>query len=87
MNWARVTLQLQYFSEGQRAVQCLYFDFFTLKYLYLTTCSFVYRPDTATYIQKMERERDAREKGKSSNNKSMLGKYVSKNIFKINKYI
>ncbi|XP_026809390.1 ER membrane protein complex subunit 10 [Rhopalosiphum maidis] len=32
-------------------------------------------PDTATYIQKMERERDAREKGKSSNNKSMLGKY------------
>lgn len=37
------------------------------------------RPDTATYIQKMERERDAREKGKSNNNKSMLGKYVSKN--------
>jgi len=35
----------------------------------------------------MERERDAREKGKSSNNKSMLGKYVSKNIFKINKFI
>lgn len=33
----------------------------------------------------MERERDAREKGKSSNNKSMLGKYVSKNEFKINK--
>ncbi|KAL5244344.1 hypothetical protein ACI65C_011754 [Semiaphis heraclei] len=32
-------------------------------------------PDTATYIQKMERERDAREKGKSSNNKSLLGKY------------
>ncbi|VVC41379.1 Hypothetical protein CINCED_3A008382 [Cinara cedri] len=32
-------------------------------------------PDTATYIQKMEREREAREKGKSNNNKSMLGKY------------
>jgi len=27
----------------------------------------------------MERERDAREKGKSNNNKSMLGKYVSEN--------
>lgn len=43
-----------------------------------------YRPDTATYIQKMERERDAREKGKSNNNKSMLGKYVS---LKSNAYI
>lgn len=32
-------------------------------------------PDTATYIQKMEREREARERGKSNNNKSMLGKY------------
>ncbi|XP_025415361.1 ER membrane protein complex subunit 10 [Sipha flava] len=32
-------------------------------------------PDTATYIHKMEREREAREKGKSNNNKSMLGKY------------
>jgi len=32
-------------------------------------------PDTATYIQKIEREREAREKGKSSNSKSMLGKY------------
>ncbi|XP_050546315.1 ER membrane protein complex subunit 10 [Daktulosphaira vitifoliae] len=32
-------------------------------------------PDTTTYIQKIEREREAREKGKSSNNKSMLGKY------------
>lgn len=47
----------------------------------LTTTVFFRRPesspvpDTATYIQKMERERDAREKGKSSNNKSMLGKY------------
>lgn len=36
-----------------------------------------YSPDTATYIQKIEREREAREKGKSNNNKSMLGKYVS----------
>jgi len=32
-------------------------------------------PDTATYIQKIEREREAREKGKSNNSKSMLGKY------------
>ncbi|XP_050420352.1 ER membrane protein complex subunit 10 [Adelges cooleyi] len=32
-------------------------------------------PDTATYIQKIEREREAREKGKSNNNKSMLAKY------------
>jgi len=57
-----------------------YFCFLTLNYKYsiimfLDFC----RPDTATYIQKMERERDAREKGKSNNNKSMLGKYVSKN--------
>lgn len=57
-----------------------------LYYLYIKTFLVIYRPDTATYIQKMERERDAREKGKSSNNKSLLGKYVSKNIFKINKY-
>jgi hypothetical protein len=42
----------------------------------LLLCIFC-RPDTATYIHKMEREREAREKGKSNNNKSMLGKYVS----------
>ncbi|XP_029341890.1 UPF0510 protein INM02-like isoform X1 [Acyrthosiphon pisum] len=54
------------------------FDFFysqIFNYLYGTTFLVICRPDTATYIQKMERERDAREKGKSSNNKSMLGKY------------
>lgn len=40
----------------------------------------LYSPDTATYIQKIEREREAREKGKSNNSKSMLGKYVSLNL-------
>lgn len=43
----------------------------------------IYRPDTATYIQKIEREREAREKGKSSNGKSMLGKYVSVNLINL----
>lgn len=51
--------------------------FFFIFIEYFVEFIILYRPDTATYIQKMEREREAREKGKSNNNKSMLGKYVS----------
>ncbi|XP_034239956.1 ER membrane protein complex subunit 10 isoform X2 [Thrips palmi] len=32
-------------------------------------------PDTATYIQKMERERDARERGDQKDNRSFIAKY------------
>lgn len=35
------------------------------------------RPDTASYIQKLEREREAREKGDVKDNRSFLAKYVS----------
>lgn len=42
---------------------------------------FVSRPDTATYVQKLEREREAREKGEVKDNRSFLGKYVSSLIF------
>lgn len=38
------------------------------------------RPDTATYIQKMERERDAREKGDLKDNRSFIAKYVSRTV-------
>lgn len=34
-------------------------------------------PDTATYIQKLEREREARERGETKDNRSFLAKYVS----------
>lgn len=34
-------------------------------------------PDTAMYIQKLEREREAREKGETKDNRSFLAKYVS----------
>lgn len=40
-------------------------------------CILSYRPDTAGYIQKMEREREAREKGDFKDNRSFLAKYVS----------
>lgn len=33
-------------------------------------------PDTATYIQKLEREREARERGETKDNRSFLAKYV-----------
>lgn len=36
-----------------------------------------YRPDTATFIHKMEREREAKEKGANQDNRSFLAKYVS----------
>ncbi|KAF9411807.1 hypothetical protein HW555_009504 [Spodoptera exigua] len=36
---------------------------------------YVAMPDTATYIQKLEREREAREKGDLKDNKSFLAKY------------
>lgn len=39
------------------------------------------RPDTASYIQKLEREREAREKGEFKDNRSFFAKYVSFNIF------
>lgn len=34
-------------------------------------------PDTATYIQKLEREREARERGEAKDNRSFLARYVS----------
>nr|CAD7265478.1 unnamed protein product [Timema shepardi] len=34
-------------------------------------------PDTATYVQKLEREREARERGDTKDNRSFLAKYVS----------
>lgn len=34
-------------------------------------------PDTAMYIQKLEREREARERGETKDNRSFLAKYVS----------
>lgn len=34
-------------------------------------------PDTATYIQKLEREKEAREKGETKDNRSFFAKYVS----------
>lgn len=37
----------------------------------------MFRPDTGSYIQKLERERDAKEKGEVKDNRSFLAKYVS----------
>lgn len=34
-------------------------------------------PDTASYIQKMEREREAKDRGETKDNRSFLAKYVS----------
>lgn len=34
-------------------------------------------PDTASYIQKLEKEREAKERGETKDNRSFLGKYVS----------
>lgn len=36
-----------------------------------------YRPDTASFIQKIEREKEAKEKGETKDNRSFLAKYVS----------
>lgn len=47
------------------------------------TCA-CFRPDTGAYIQKLEREREARERGDVKDNRSFLAKYVSSNkIFNI----
>lgn len=35
------------------------------------------RPDTASYIQKLEKEKEARERGEVKDNRSFLAKYVS----------
>lgn len=42
-----------------------------------TNTKHIFRPDTASYIQKLEREREAREKGDLKDNRSFLAKYVS----------
>lgn len=34
-------------------------------------------PDTASYIQKLEKEREAKERGEGKDNRSFLSKYVS----------
>lgn len=34
-------------------------------------------PDTASFIQKMEREREARERGETKDNRGFFAKYVS----------
>lgn len=39
-----------------------------------------FSPDTASYIQKLEKEREAKEKGEVKDNRSFLAKYVSNNI-------
>lgn len=36
----------------------------------------IFRPDTASYIQKIEREKEARERGEVKDNRSFLAKYV-----------
>jgi len=36
-----------------------------------------FSPDTAAYIQKLEKEREARERGETKDNRSFLAKYVS----------
>lgn len=38
-------------------------------------CNF--SPDTASYIQKIEREKEAQERGEVKDNRSFLAKYVS----------
>ncbi|KAJ8931398.1 hypothetical protein NQ314_015695 [Rhamnusium bicolor] len=35
------------------------------------------KPDTASYVQKLEKEREAKEKGEVKDNRSFLAKYVS----------
>ena len=50
------------------------FEYFQFINLYI--CNF--SPDTATYIQKVEREREAKERGEVKDNRSFLAKYVSK---------
>lgn len=44
-------------------------------------------PDTASYIQKLEREREAREKGEIKDNRSFLAKYVCIELLCTYKYI
>lgn len=41
----------------------------------MCVCNF--RPDTASYIQKIEREREAQDRGEVKDNRSFLAKYVS----------
>lgn len=38
-------------------------------------------PDTATYIQKLEREKQARESGEIKDNRSFFAKYVRQSLF------
>lgn len=62
------------------------FHFTTVKCL--KTILYIFRPDTASYIQKLEREREAREKGELKDNRSFLAKYVSSfYIISINLFI
>ncbi len=39
--------------------------------------SFIFRPDTQAYIQKLEEEKIAKAKGNSTDNRSFFAKYVS----------
>lgn len=51
----------------------IYFSYtYTISYLIV----FALRPDTATYVQKLERERLAKERGEGKDNRSFLEKYV-----------
>lgn len=43
-------------------------------------------PDTATYIQKLEREKQARESGEHKDNRSFFAKYVSKRFYSKKQY-
>lgn len=40
-------------------------------------CAFIFRtsPDTASFVQKVEREREARDRGEVKDNRSFIGKY------------
>lgn len=38
-------------------------------------------PDTASYVYKLEKEKEARERGEVKDNRSFLAKYVRKRIF------
>lgn len=45
-----------------------------------------FSPDTATYIQKLEREREAKERGANMDNRSFFAKYVGNHCHSIKFY-
>ena len=45
--------------------------------IWSSVSSFFFSPDTASYVQKLEREKEAKERGEVKDNRSFLAKYVS----------